>query len=248
MSKKIIFLLHILEFVLLVTWSLASPSHLHHKMWKRQSTDSGKCVLGSDCGLYENKIHTLCSINIDHHKFDNVKESLSLLKDECPQLFTPESELPEVCCSSEELNYLQSSINMMRNAVSDCKACWKIVAELFCHLSCAPNQNNFLEITSTTQLSNGSRADSIEVYISRQIINDLFKSCESVKPFGLMMNHLCGKSTCDISKLSNLTIFSRKFGAPADTTLYLIDDEKFINSVTGKTFMPVKFPTESGTC
>lgn len=232
--------------LILAPLALSHPRGQDHSLVKRQS--DGQCVYGSVCGVTPLGTHYFCSISTDHHKFDDTKGSAALLKSECPQLFDPGSDSPEVCCSSNELFFLQESIEKLKIFASTCEPCYKNFAELLCHSTCAPNQNEFIDITKTTVIDNGTRADALDFYISRKVIQNIIDSCHTLEQFNQLMVTVCGEAKCDISKMNDLTLFTVAFGAPADIRYIFADEATYKDPVKGKTFTPANIPTFAGTC
>ncbi|XP_039020800.1 NPC intracellular sterol transporter 1-related protein 1-like [Hibiscus syriacus] len=66
-----------------------------------------------------------------------------------------------------------------------CPACLRNFLNLFCELSCSPNQSLFINVTSVSQVKSNSTVDGIDFYITDDFGEGLYESCKDVK-FGTM--------------------------------------------------------------
>nr|CAB3487941.1 unnamed protein product [Digitaria exilis] len=66
-----------------------------------------------------------------------------------------------------------------------CPACLRNFLNLFCEMSCSPNQSLFINVTSTKQISNTTTVDGIDYYITTNYGEELYNSCKDVK-FGTL--------------------------------------------------------------
>ncbi|XP_038977617.1 uncharacterized protein LOC113463358 [Phoenix dactylifera] len=66
-----------------------------------------------------------------------------------------------------------------------CPACLRNFLNLFCELSCSPNQSLFINVTSVMKVNDSLTVDGIDFYVTSQYVEELFNSCKDVK-FGTM--------------------------------------------------------------
>ncbi|XVE56281.1 hypothetical protein DITRI_Ditri03aG0226000 [Diplodiscus trichospermus] len=66
-----------------------------------------------------------------------------------------------------------------------CPACLRNFLNLFCELSCSPNQSLFINVTSVSKVKNNLTVDGIDFYITDAFGEGLYESCKDVK-FGTM--------------------------------------------------------------
>ncbi|KAK4390055.1 NPC intracellular cholesterol transporter 1, partial [Sesamum angolense] len=66
-----------------------------------------------------------------------------------------------------------------------CPACLRNFLNLFCELTCSPNQSQFINVTSIAKVGNNLTVDGIEFYITDTFGEGMFESCKDVK-FGTM--------------------------------------------------------------
>src|SRR5437870_3609353 len=104
---------------------------------KRQNAES--CVMQDICGWNANR-PVPCAVKKPPHRFEDNKEILALLRDECPELFIdkPADYVPDVCCSPADVVAIKDYKQILAKLLhSPCKACVTNAIELFCHLTCA---------------------------------------------------------------------------------------------------------------
>ncbi|KAJ4829723.1 hypothetical protein Tsubulata_020732 [Turnera subulata] len=66
-----------------------------------------------------------------------------------------------------------------------CPACLRNFLNLFCELSCSPDQSLFINVTSTSEVNGNLTVDGIEFYVTDTFGEGLYNSCKEVK-FGTM--------------------------------------------------------------
>ncbi|GFY86297.1 patched family protein [Actinidia rufa] len=66
-----------------------------------------------------------------------------------------------------------------------CPACLRNFLNLFCELSCSPNQSLFINVTSMSKVNGNMTVDGIQYYITNTFGEGLYESCKEVK-FGTM--------------------------------------------------------------
>ena len=147
--------------------------------------EPGKCLLSGVCQEGgkgdDNRGYVPCVSESDHHKFSGDAAAYQVLKEECAELFADSGDQPEVCCNADELMAIQSSISVMTKFLSDCPSCAANFREIYCHFSCAPNQNEFIQIVeSVPSTIPGKEMISImNYYVDGTFIQALWDSCKS---------------------------------------------------------------------
>ncbi|KAK9112478.1 hypothetical protein Scep_019997 [Stephania cephalantha] len=66
-----------------------------------------------------------------------------------------------------------------------CPACLRNFLNLFCELTCSPNQSQFINVTSVSKVNNNLAVNSIDFYVTDTFGEELYNSCKEVK-FGTM--------------------------------------------------------------
>jgi Niemann-Pick C1 protein len=66
-----------------------------------------------------------------------------------------------------------------------CPACLRNFLNLFCEMSCSPNQSLFINVTSVKQVNNTMTVNGIDYYVTSTYGEELYNSCKDVK-FGTL--------------------------------------------------------------
>ncbi|MCL7035268.1 hypothetical protein MKW94_006392, partial [Papaver nudicaule] len=90
-----------------------------------------------------------------------------------------------VCCTERQFDTLRSQVQQAIPFVVSCPACLRNFLNIFCELSCSPNQSQFINVTSTAMVKGNLTVDGIDYYITDAFGEELFNSCKEVK-FGSM--------------------------------------------------------------
>eukprot|EP00257_Ricinus_communis_P008945 XP_002527152.2 NPC intracellular cholesterol transporter 1 isoform X1 [Ricinus communis] len=90
-----------------------------------------------------------------------------------------------VCCTEAQFDTLRGQVQQAIPFLVGCPACLRNFLNLFCELSCSPNQSLFINVTSTSEVCGNSTVDGIDYYLSDNFAQGLYNSCKDVK-FGTM--------------------------------------------------------------
>ncbi|KAK4781437.1 hypothetical protein SAY86_015539 [Trapa natans] len=90
-----------------------------------------------------------------------------------------------ICCSEAQFDTLRTQVQQAIPFLVGCPACLRNFLNLFCELTCSPNQSLFINVTSVSKDKNNSTVDGIEYYITDEFGEGLYESCKDVK-FGTM--------------------------------------------------------------
>ncbi|KAG6508389.1 hypothetical protein ZIOFF_033763 [Zingiber officinale] len=90
-----------------------------------------------------------------------------------------------VCCTAEQFETLREQVQQAVPLLVGCPACLRNFLNLFCELSCSPDQSLFINVTSAKQVNGSMTVDSIDFFVTHQFGEQLFNSCKDVK-FGTM--------------------------------------------------------------
>ncbi|KAJ4702289.1 Niemann-Pick C1 protein-like [Melia azedarach] len=90
-----------------------------------------------------------------------------------------------VCCTAAQFDNLRSQVQQAIPFLVGCPACLRNFLNLFCELSCSPNQSLFINVTSVSKVNNNLTVDEIAYYITDTFGEGLYESCKDVK-FGTM--------------------------------------------------------------
>uniref|UniRef100_A0A8C5MZR4 NPC intracellular cholesterol transporter 1 n=1 Tax=Leptobrachium leishanense TaxID=445787 RepID=A0A8C5MZR4_9ANUR len=127
------------------------------------------------------------------------EEGHEQLQQLCPSLYYGNV---SVCCDVQQLNTLNSNLQLPLQFLSRCPSCFYNFITLFCELTCSPRQSDFLTVTQTV---NGTGPGNVSItglsyYIGDRFANAMYNACQdveapssNVKALGL----LCGKDVSE---------------------------------------------------
>ncbi|XP_077219940.1 uncharacterized protein LOC143854074 isoform X2 [Tasmannia lanceolata] len=90
-----------------------------------------------------------------------------------------------VCCTADQFETLRGQVQQAIPFLVGCPACLRNFLNLFCELSCSPNQSLFINVTSVSKVNNNLTVDGIDFYVTDSFGEELYNSCKDVK-FGTM--------------------------------------------------------------
>ncbi|KAF6148392.1 hypothetical protein GIB67_036607, partial [Kingdonia uniflora] len=90
-----------------------------------------------------------------------------------------------VCCTEVQFDTLRAQVQQAIPFLVGCPACLRNFLNLFCELSCSPNQSQFINVTSVSKVNNTSMVGGIDFYVTDAFGEELYNSCKEVK-FGTM--------------------------------------------------------------
>ncbi|XP_038721590.1 NPC intracellular cholesterol transporter 1-like isoform X2 [Tripterygium wilfordii] len=90
-----------------------------------------------------------------------------------------------VCCTEAQFDTLRAQVQQAIPFLVGCPACLRNFLNLFCELSCSPNQSLFINVTSISKVSENLTVDGIDYYVTDSFGEGLYNSCKEVK-FGTM--------------------------------------------------------------
>ncbi|KAG1362724.1 putative NPC intracellular cholesterol transporter 1 [Cocos nucifera] len=137
----------------------------------------GYCSMYGICGRRSDGKILNCPYNVPSVKPD---ELLSLkIQSLCPTI------TGNVCCTADQFDTLRGQVQQAIPFLVGCPACLRNFLNLFCELSCSPNQSLFINVTSVMKVNDSLTVDGIDFYVTSQYVEELFNSCKDVK-FGTM--------------------------------------------------------------
>ncbi|KAK1560393.1 hypothetical protein Q3G72_026113 [Acer saccharum] len=90
-----------------------------------------------------------------------------------------------VCCTETQFETLRTQVQQAIPFLVGCPACLRNFLNLFCELSCSPNQSLFINVTAVSEVNDNLTVDGIDYYASNIFGEELYNSCKDVK-FGTM--------------------------------------------------------------
>ncbi|XP_047325787.1 NPC intracellular cholesterol transporter 1-like isoform X2 [Impatiens glandulifera] len=90
-----------------------------------------------------------------------------------------------VCCTEAQFDTLRQQVQQAIPFLVGCPSCLRNFLNLFCELSCSPDQSLYINVTSISEVNGTSTVDGIDFLISHTFGEALYNSCKDVK-FGTM--------------------------------------------------------------
>ncbi|KAB1203536.1 Niemann-Pick C1 protein [Morella rubra] len=90
-----------------------------------------------------------------------------------------------VCCTEAQFDTLRTQVQQAIPFLVGCPACLRNFLNLFCELTCSPDQSLFINVTSVSKVNSNLTVDGIDFCITDAFGEGLYDSCKDVK-FGTM--------------------------------------------------------------
>lgn len=105
-----------------------------------------------------------------------------LLTEMCPHL-SSESGL---CCSREQIEDLKSHTELFGLFLKTCPSCFANYQKLLCHITCSPNQADFVKILRKQMTDEGDKEQvgEIDVFLDNSFASTFYDSCKNITRFG----------------------------------------------------------------
>ena len=106
-------------------------------------------------------------------------EASELLQELCPHLYTGANST-NICCDYAQLSRFSTSMQLPKQLMSRCPACYRNFKAFLCDMTCGPNQSDFLLVTgrSVFNETKQSQITSYTYHITNYYTNELFNSCK----------------------------------------------------------------------
>ncbi|KAB2626246.1 Niemann-Pick C1 protein-like [Pyrus ussuriensis x Pyrus communis] len=135
------------------------------------------CAMYGICGQCSDGKYLNCPFGSPSVKPDDLLSSK--VQSLCPTI------TGNVCCTEAQFDTLRSQVQQAIPFLVGCPACLRNFLNLFCELTCSPNQSLFINVTSVAKVNKNMTVDGIDYYITDDFGEGLFDSCKDVK-FGTM--------------------------------------------------------------
>ncbi|OIV97566.1 hypothetical protein TanjilG_12323 [Lupinus angustifolius] len=90
-----------------------------------------------------------------------------------------------VCCTEAQFDTLKKQVQQAIPFLVGCPACLRNFLNLFCELTCSPNQSLFINVTSADKVGSNLTVSGIDFFVADAFGEGLYESCKEVK-FGTM--------------------------------------------------------------
>lgn len=113
---------------------------------------------------------------------------LQILKELCPDMVAPNGSDTKTCCSVSQLHTFQKNMKVPDETMSRCPSCYRNLVNLYCHLTCSPDQSMSVNASKTTPYTppepntTTSRMSITEVdyFVLNETAQEMFNSCKNV--------------------------------------------------------------------
>ncbi|KAK2392749.1 NPC intracellular cholesterol transporter [Trifolium repens] len=86
-----------------------------------------------------------------------------------------------VCCTEAQFDTLRQQVQQAIPFLVGCPACLRNFLNLFCELTCSPNQSLFINVTSVDKVGGNLTVGGIDYFVSDAFGEGLYDSCKDVK-------------------------------------------------------------------
>lgn len=172
-----------------------------------QTQDANQCVFGFEqCGSTDSGLPIPCATNKTAQPASSYDKDLLKKFDElCPALqVLDKNKQTNLCCGQQQIVDFLHNMQKARGLIGNCPSCLINFSQLFCDLTCSPNQADFVKLLSSEPFEGKQKITSVEYTISERFVNGLYDSCKSVNfPLSheLALSMLCGNTDCSPKKL-----------------------------------------------
>ncbi|KAK8098605.1 patched sphingolipid transporter [Apiospora kogelbergensis] len=87
----------------------------------------------------------------------------------------------KVCCNSDQLAALKSSLSTPNQIIGSCPACKDNFYNLFCSFTCSPDQSLFINVTNTQEKNDKLMVTELDHLVSKEYGTGFYDSCKDVK-------------------------------------------------------------------
>ncbi|XP_034559487.1 NPC intracellular cholesterol transporter 1 [Notolabrus celidotus] len=151
------------------------------------------CVWYGECGESEKVPGKKYNCNYTGPSIPLASEGYELLTELCPGFDYGNKSL---CCDADQLRTLKGSLQLPLQFLSRCPACFFNLMNLFCELTCSPNQSQFMNSTKV----DGPNVVEVQYYIGQTFTNAMYNACRDVQaPSSNVkaLSLLCGKDAAE---------------------------------------------------
>lgn len=168
---------------LIFTLSIVTADTSHTRLLLTSTATSGErhseeyCAMYDICGKRKDGKVLNCPVGSPSVKPDELLSSK--IQSLCPTV------TGNVCCTEAQFDTLRAQVQQAIPFLVGCPACLRNFLNLFCELTCSPNQSLFINVTSVSKVNNNLTVDGIDFYVTDTFGEGLYDSCKDVK-FGTM--------------------------------------------------------------
>ncbi|KAE9603499.1 putative protein patched/dispatched [Lupinus albus] len=163
----------------LLLLSLTKADNLSTSLMASHVTTSGERHSENYCAMYD-----ICGARSDGKVLNCPHGSPAVKPDDllsskiqslCPSI------TGNVCCTEAQFDTLKKQVQQAIPFLVGCPACLRNFLNLFCELTCSPNQSLFINVTSTDKVGGNLTASGIDFFVADAFGEVLYESCKEVK-------------------------------------------------------------------
>ncbi|KAH9907430.1 patched sphingolipid transporter [Xylariomycetidae sp. FL2044] len=175
--------------------------------------EAGRCAMRGHCGTTGGFFgKPLPCVDNDEASVPDVQ----LAKD-IEELCGPKWKDSKVCCNSDQLDSLKSSLSTPNQIIGACPACKDNFYNLFCTFTCSPDQSLFINVTERKVERDGTASvTELDQLISKEYGEGFYNSCKDVKfgPTNSKAIDFIGGGAKNYTQLLNFLGEKKAIGSP----------------------------------
>lgn len=144
----------------------------------------GMCTFSGTCGYNVNLTNSdkRGSIPCYQSKPSFPPEDLDHIREVCPNLVAENPEDTRVCCQDSQVTVLEEQISASDLLFGRCPSCFANFRNLYCYITCSPDQSSFVDVTETIQNDGYTFPSVVDeiIYIDREFSKGFHTSCKEV--------------------------------------------------------------------
>ena len=177
-------------------------------------------------------------------------DAMKIIEELCPEF-----KGGPTCCDVKQLKTLTTNIQVLKQLVGHCPACWDNMRRLYCMSTCSPDQSMFMDSKTILGFPPEQWIEDVQYFVSPRYKQGLFDSCKNVIFLGhkdKVLSWICGTTAekCNPQKLldylgnppNGMTAFTMEYPQEIPTGLSItwMDsvvrqcNKSFPDPVTGK--------------
>ncbi|KAL3891661.1 hypothetical protein ACJMK2_003913 [Sinanodonta woodiana] len=139
---------------------------------------SAGCIWYDECGDGWNGGKLNCNYTGPAKPLNNVT-GLGLLQAYCPDLYHGNDSV--TCCSTNQLMTIAGNMDLPKQFFSRCPSCYHNFLNIYCDMTCNPDQDKFVWVNGTRQNPGKSAVTAITYVMAEEFAWGMFNSCKDVQ-------------------------------------------------------------------
>ncbi|KAL3891662.1 hypothetical protein ACJMK2_003914 [Sinanodonta woodiana] len=157
------------------TFGLVLISTIYAQVFSQNDEEPPHCIWYGQCGTGSNMGNLNCNYTGPAKPLTD-QEGLDILKLYCPDLYNGNG--TRTCCAPDQLHAFAENMDLPKQFLSRCPACYRNYINIFCDMTCSPRQSQF--VMNTSPISNAS-VFSITYALTKSFAYGMYESCKDVQ-------------------------------------------------------------------